>query len=76
MKYTVKGLGKEQTMESKVKIWTDGDKVMRVEDRWGGELKEGAVRDVSILFCFHCLFCAWEFWRVRCCKEFLVIWFC
>lgn len=48
-KYTVKGVGSEQTIDSKVRIFTEGDgenmRVVRVEDRWGGELKEGSFRD-------------------------------
>ncbi|TVY82658.1 hypothetical protein LSUE1_G004510 [Lachnellula suecica] len=43
-KYTVKGIGKEQTIESVVKIFTDseGSKIVGVEDRWNGDIPEGA----------------------------------
>lgn len=48
-KYTVKGLGSEQTIDSKVKIFTEGEgenmRVKRVEDRWDDDLKEGTFRD-------------------------------
>lgn len=48
-KYTVKGLGSEQTIDSKVKIFTEGEgdnmRIRRVEDRWNDDLKEGAFRD-------------------------------
>jgi len=37
-RYTVKGLGSQQTVDSKVRIWTEGEgedmRVRRVEDRW------------------------------------------
>lgn len=44
-RYKVKGIGSEKTMESEIRITTDaaGDKIVRVEDRWNGELPEGAV---------------------------------
>lgn len=48
-KYTVKGLGSEQTIDSKVKIFTEGEgdniRITRVEDRWDDSLKEGTFRD-------------------------------
>ncbi|TVY31980.1 hypothetical protein LSUB1_G008158 [Lachnellula subtilissima] len=42
-RYQIKGLGKEQTIESVIKIQTDdaGKKIVRVEDRWDGKLPEG-----------------------------------
>jgi len=43
--YKVKGLGTEQTIDSKVKIFTEGDKITRVEDRWNDELPEGAFKN-------------------------------
>lgn len=46
-KYVVKGLGTEKIMESVVRIFTDGDKISKVEDRWNGSLPEGAVANVS-----------------------------
>lgn len=48
-KYTVKGLGSEHTIDSKVKIFTEGQgdniRIKRVEDRWDDSLKEGTFRD-------------------------------
>lgn len=48
-KYVLKGIKKEQVMESVVRIFTDeaSGKITRVEDRWNGNLPEGAVSDVS-----------------------------
>lgn len=46
-KYTIKGIGKEQTIESVVKIHTEGEKIVMVEDKWSGELPEGAFAKVS-----------------------------
>ncbi|KAI0162306.1 hypothetical protein GGR57DRAFT_453786 [Xylariaceae sp. FL1272] len=44
--YTVKGIKKEQTIDSKVKIWVGVDgKIERLEDRWDGKLPEGAVSE-------------------------------
>ncbi|CAG8951896.1 hypothetical protein HYFRA_00005700 [Hymenoscyphus fraxineus] len=42
-RYTIKGIGKEQTIESVVNIYTDaaGEKIVKVEDKWNGELPEG-----------------------------------
>lgn len=43
-KYTVKGIGKEQTVQSIVNIHTSADgKIEKVEDKWDGELPEGAI---------------------------------
>ena len=45
----VKGIGSEQTIESKILIHTTGsDKDMRiskVEDKWDGEIKDGPIRN-------------------------------
>ncbi|QSZ28881.1 hypothetical protein DSL72_003386 [Monilinia vaccinii-corymbosi] len=49
-RYVLKGLGKEQVIESQVRIWTEGGgaqggdmKIVKVEDAWGGEVpSEGA----------------------------------
>lgn len=47
-KYVVKGIKKEQTMNSVVKVFIGEDgKVERLEDRWNGKLPEGAISDVS-----------------------------
>lgn len=46
-KYKLKGIGSEQTITSKVKIHTEGEgddmRVKRVEDKWNGDLPEGAI---------------------------------
>lgn len=42
-RYKIKGIGKEQTIESVVNIHTDGKgKILKVEDKWNNELPEGA----------------------------------
>ncbi|KAG4032427.1 hypothetical protein MFRU_007g03300 [Monilinia fructicola] len=45
-KYVVKGLEKEQVIESRVSIWTEGErdlKIVKVEDAWNGDVpSEGA----------------------------------
>lgn len=47
-KYVVKGIKKEQVMNSVVRIFLGADgKVDKVEDRWNGKLPEGAISDVS-----------------------------
>ncbi|KAF2214044.1 hypothetical protein CERZMDRAFT_66758 [Cercospora zeae-maydis SCOH1-5] len=44
-RYVVKGIGKEQIIDSKVKIWTDekGDKIVKVHDEWDGKLPESSI---------------------------------
>ncbi|KAI0151186.1 hypothetical protein BJ166DRAFT_501326 [Pestalotiopsis sp. NC0098] len=45
-KYVVKGIKKEQVMDSKVKIYTGSDgKIEKVEDRWNDNLPEGGVSE-------------------------------
>ncbi|KAJ8606811.1 hypothetical protein MRB53_040678 [Persea americana] len=43
-RYTVKGLGSQQTIDSKIKIWTEGEgdnmRISRVEDRWDDNLPD------------------------------------
>ena len=53
-KYKVKGIGSEQVVESKIKIWAspDGTKITRVEDRWDDKLPEGGFKTVSFGFYF------------------------
>jgi hypothetical protein len=46
-RYMVKGVGAEKTVESVVRIFTEGDKISKVEDRWNGSLPDGAVANVS-----------------------------
>lgn len=46
-RYTIPSINKPQDIHSLVKIWVDGDgKIDRVEDRWDGELPEGALSEV------------------------------
>lgn len=49
-RYVVKGIGKEQTIESIVAIHTnaDGSKIVKVEDKWNGELPDSAIKNVSL----------------------------
>jgi hypothetical protein len=49
-KYTVKGLGSEQTITSKVLIHTDAatEKIVKVEDKWDGKLPDGVFVNVSL----------------------------
>lgn len=47
-KYVVKGIKKEQVVNSVVRIFLGQDgKIEKVEDRWNGTLPEGAISDVS-----------------------------
>ena len=32
-RYVVKGIGKEQKINSKIQIWTEGDKIVKVADK-------------------------------------------
>lgn len=48
-RYKVKGIGAEQTIESVVKIFTNAEgKITEVQDRWNGNLPEGAFAKVSL----------------------------
>lgn len=49
-RYKVKGIGIEQTIESVIKIHTDekGERITKVEDRWNGEIPEGAFAKVGL----------------------------
>ncbi|TKA67237.1 hypothetical protein B0A55_08553 [Friedmanniomyces simplex] len=42
-RYVVKGLGKEQKISSKIEIWMEGDKIVKVADKWDGSLPEGSI---------------------------------
>lgn len=43
-KYTVKGVGKETTIQSVINIHTTSDgKIDKVEDKWDGKLPEGPI---------------------------------
>lgn len=56
-RYVVKGLGKEQKIDSKIKIWVDAQgKIERLEDRWNDSLPDGSISNVS-------LFSPWSWWR-------------
>ena len=48
-RYTVKGINKTQTIESKVNIFHEGEKITKVEDKWNGELPDSKFQDVSSL---------------------------
>ena len=43
-KYTVKGVGSEQTVESVIAVGAQGEKIVKVEDKWDEEIKEGPVK--------------------------------
>ena len=49
MRYKVKGIGSEQTIQSKVLIHLDqeGKRIAKVEDKWNGKLPDGAMANVS-----------------------------
>ena len=47
-RYVIKGINKEQTIESLVAIHLDQQgKIQKVEDKWNGELPDGAISNVS-----------------------------
>ena len=49
-RYVVKGIGKEQTISSKVNIFYDKDsgKITKVEDKWDGQLPDSSFANVSV----------------------------
>jgi hypothetical protein len=51
-KYTIKGINKETTIDSKINIFTssDGSKIEKVEDKWDGKLPDSSIADVSSVF--------------------------
>jgi hypothetical protein len=52
-RYVVKGINKEQIISSKILVTLDaaGEKIVRVEDRWGGEMdKDSSFKNVSSIF--------------------------
>jgi hypothetical protein len=51
-RYVIKGINKEQTINSKINIFTtaDGSKIEKVEDKWDGQLPDSAIKDVSSVF--------------------------
>jgi len=48
-RYTIMGLGSQQTTDSKIKIWTEGDgesmRIKRVEDRWDDSLPDSMFKN-------------------------------
>jgi hypothetical protein len=48
-RYVVKGINKEQTIESEVDIFYDesSGKITKVQDKWGGQLPDSSFKDVS-----------------------------
>jgi hypothetical protein len=46
--YKFKELGIEHTIVSKIKIFTEGEKITRVEDRWNDKLPDEACKNVSV----------------------------
>ncbi|KAK0891514.1 hypothetical protein LTR02_013964 [Friedmanniomyces endolithicus] len=42
-RYVVKGLGTEKKISSKIEIWMEGDKIVKVADKWNGSLPEGSI---------------------------------
>ncbi|KAK4891697.1 hypothetical protein LTR27_009705 [Elasticomyces elasticus] len=49
-RYVVKGIGKEQKISSKIEIWMEGDKIVKVADKWDGSLPEGTIAQVSSIW--------------------------
>ena len=46
-RYVVKGIGKEQIINSKIKIWHEDGKISKVHDEWDGKLPESGIVQVS-----------------------------
>lgn len=48
-RYVVKGINTEKVISSKVLVHLDaaGEKIVKVEDKWGGNLPDGAIANVS-----------------------------
>jgi len=44
-RYVVKGMGKEQTIDSLVDIHHEGGKITRVEDKWDGEIQDSGIKN-------------------------------
>lgn len=65
-RYKIAGIGKEQVIESKVLIETDqaGENIVKVQDRWDGELPDSAFKNVSLLSPFSLVHYAesWAWW--------------
>lgn len=54
-RYVVKGIGKEQTIASKVNIFYDQSigKITQVQDKWDGELPDSSFKNVSVAQLFR-----------------------
>lgn len=65
-RYVVKGIGKEQTIQSLILIHTDasGEKIVKVEDKWDGKLPESSIANVSLFspFSWERYAEGWVFW--------------
>ena len=80
-RYVVKGIGKEQIIQSQILIHMNGDKISKVEDKWDGKLPDGVIANVSFIqllnplwwanYTWAWIFYLWSFvwwtwpWRVR-----------
>ena len=49
-RYVIKGINKEQTIDSKVNIFYDNatGKITKVEDKWDGKLPDSSIQNVSV----------------------------
>jgi hypothetical protein len=85
-RYVVKGIGMEKIITSVVKIYHEGDKITKVEDRWNDQLPDGAFKNVSVCSPFSWLhytqswlWWMWSFvwwtrgWKVRWCSYFWLV---
>ncbi|CAF9912394.1 hypothetical protein IMSHALPRED_000304 [Imshaugia aleurites] len=45
-RYVVKGIGKEQTIDSKINIFHEAGKITKVEDKWDGKLPDSSFQNV------------------------------
>ncbi|KAI9817996.1 MAG: hypothetical protein M1832_004517 [Thelocarpon impressellum] len=67
-RYKVKGVGKEETIASKVNIFVDKlGKIEKVEDKWDGNLPDSSIKNVSVsqllsVFWWLHYIEAWAFW--------------
>ena len=48
-RYVVKGINKEQTIDSKILIYSNAEgKITKVQDKWDGNLPESSFKDVGL----------------------------
>ena len=54
-RYVIKGIGKEQTINSKIVIFYDQGtgKITKVEDKWDGQLPDSSFKNVSLTQLFR-----------------------